>query len=71
MTDIQEICRQLKPIIGDKADRYWLTYLTEDQDGKRDVDTAIRLLAVRQLGAAVDDVDFCRVFRKYKRIFCS
>ncbi|MFZ1684106.1 MAG: DUF87 domain-containing protein, partial [Candidatus Zixiibacteriota bacterium] len=55
MTDIQEICRQLKPIIGEKADRYWLTYLTEDQDGKRDVDTAIRLLAVRYLGAAVDD----------------
>lgn len=55
MTDIQEICRQLKPIIGDQADRYWLTYLAEDQDGKRDVDTAIRLLAIRHLGAGVDD----------------
>jgi len=53
--EIQEICRQLKPIIGTKADRYWLAYLTEDQDGKRDIDMAIRLLAVRHLGLAVDN----------------
>ena len=53
--EIQEICRQLKPIIGTKADRYWLAYLTEDQDGKRNIDIAIRLLAVKHLGLAVDN----------------
>ena len=53
--EIQEICRQLKPIIGTKADRYWLAYLTEDQDGKRDIDMAVRLLAVKHLGLAVDN----------------
>jgi hypothetical protein len=52
--EIQEICRQLKPIIGERANRYWLAYLTEEQDGKRDIETAIRLLAVKHLGLSVD-----------------
>lgn len=53
--EIQEICRQLKPIIGERANRYWLAYLTEEQDGKRDMETAIRLLAVKHLGLSVDN----------------
>jgi hypothetical protein len=53
--EIQEICRQLKPIIGERANRYWLAYLIEEQDGKRDIETAIRLLAVKHLGLSVDN----------------
>ena len=52
--DVQELCRQLKPLIGKKADQYYLAYLTEDQEGRRDIEAAIRLMAVKRLGSTVD-----------------
>ena len=53
--EIQEICRQLKPILGRKADQYWLAYLTEDQEGRREVEAAIRLIAVKHLGLNLEN----------------
>lgn len=53
--EVQEICRKLKPIIGEKANRYWLVYLTEDQEGKREIETALKLMAVKHLGSTIDD----------------
>ena len=37
MVDVYEICKKLKPLIGQQADRYWLAYLAEDSDGKREI----------------------------------
>lgn len=53
--DVQEICRQLKSILGRKADQYWIAYLTEDQEGKRELEAAIRLIAVKHLGLNLDN----------------
>jgi hypothetical protein len=53
--EVQEICRKLKPVIGDKADRYWLAYLTENKDGKQDIEIALNLLALKHLGNDIDD----------------
>jgi len=51
----QEICRKLKPIIGEKADRYWLAYLAEDAQGKRDMEMVLSLMAAKLLGNNLDD----------------
>jgi len=53
--EVQEICRKLKPIIGDKAERYWLTYLAEDHEGKKDIEIALQLMAVKHLGSGIGD----------------
>ena len=51
--NVQELCRQLKPIIGVQADRYWLAYLSEDATGKQEMEIALQLLAARHIGADV------------------
>lgn len=47
----QELCRQLKPVLGAKVDRLWKAYLAEsDPDGKADIDQTLELLAAKHLG---------------------
>jgi DNA helicase HerA-like ATPase len=50
MVDVQTICQKLKPLIGQKADRYWLAYLAEDTDGKKEIADTLQLLALKILG---------------------
>ena len=50
MVDVYEICKKLKPLIGQQADRYWLAYLAEDSDGKREIADTLQLRAVQLLG---------------------
>jgi len=35
--DVREMCRKLKPVIGQKADRLWIMYLAEDEKGRREL----------------------------------
>lgn len=53
--EVQEICRKLKPILGAKADRYWLAYLSEDADGKRELEIILNMLMARHLGSDVEN----------------
>lgn len=53
--DVQELCRTLKPIIGAKADQYWIAYLAEDYKGKQELESALRLMAARMLGSDVEN----------------
>jgi len=51
MTKVQELCRQLKPVLGKKIDRLWSAYLAEsDTDGKADKEQTLELLAAKHLG---------------------
>lgn len=52
--EIRELCRKLKPVIGSRADQYWLAYLAEDGDGKRELETALQLLALQCFGNDVE-----------------
>ena len=52
--DVQELCRNLKPIIGERAEHYWTAYLAEDSKGKQDIETALQLLAVKTLGHSLE-----------------
>lgn len=54
---VQELCRKLKPIIGDKADRYWLAYLSQDHRGKQEIEIALNMLAAKRLGTDVSTPD--------------
>ncbi len=53
--DILAICRQLKPIIGRKADQLWRYYITSESPSQRfEANTIIRQLGFRHLGGTVD-----------------
>jgi hypothetical protein len=47
--DIEELCRRLKPVIGDNADKLWYMYLAEDEKGKRDIALDIEIIAEKLL----------------------
>ncbi len=50
MTRVQELCRKLKPILGNRIDRLWNVYLAEsDADGKADIEQTLELLALKNL----------------------
>jgi energy-coupling factor transporter ATP-binding protein EcfA2 len=51
MTRVQELCRNLKPVLGKKIDGLWLAYLAEsDAEGKADIEQTLELLAAKHLG---------------------
>ena len=33
--EIEELCKKLKPVIGDDADKLWYMYLAEDNNGRK------------------------------------
>ena len=47
--DIEGICRKLKPIIGEKADRLWHMYLAEDFKDRKTIETEIEICAEKYL----------------------
>jgi energy-coupling factor transporter ATP-binding protein EcfA2 len=55
ITRAQELCRQLKPVLGTKIDRLWSAYLTEsDPGGKADIEQTLELLAAKHLGKSYE-----------------
>lgn len=55
-TELRDICRKLKPILGARADALWLAYLTaETPDSKREAEVLIHLFSTRYLSPHVDD----------------
>jgi hypothetical protein len=53
--EVQDLCRKLKPVIGTRADAYWLAYLSEDWKGKQEIETALQLLTAQLLGSDVEN----------------
>jgi hypothetical protein len=47
--DVREMCRKLKPVMGQKADRLWIMYLAEDEKGRRELAADIQLIAEKFL----------------------
>lgn len=44
---VRELCRQLRPIVGPRADRIWLAFVAEDEDGKKQIHEYLELLAAQ------------------------
>lgn len=48
---VQELCRQLAPVLGTKIDGLWTAYLAEsDPAGRADIEQVLELLAAKHLG---------------------
>jgi hypothetical protein len=47
--DVEETCKKLKPVIGERADRLWHMYLAEDDKGRRDLSLDIEIMAEKLL----------------------
>ena len=45
--DTEELCARLKPIYGEKIDRLWAAYLTEDRDGRNEIEMVLNVLYAR------------------------
>ncbi len=54
VTKVQEMCRRLKPILGNKADTLWVAYLTEDYEGRREIENMLEILSLQSLNQRVD-----------------
>jgi len=54
--DVQQTLRKLKPMIGQKAEQFWLAYLSEDRIGKAEMETMLGLWANKLLGNNIDTV---------------
>ena len=50
ITRAAELCRKLKPVLGEKVDRLYRAYLAGDMDDKSDIEQTLELLAARHLG---------------------
>ena len=53
-SDVKELCKKLKPVLGKKIDALWRSYITEDADGKREVETILNILAAKTLNESYD-----------------
>jgi hypothetical protein len=52
---VRELCRKLKPILGPQAERIWLLYLAEDDEGKKQVEEYVELLTNQYLAGSLDE----------------
>ena len=55
--EVHEVLRKLRPILGQRVERYWLAYLSEDHEGRQELETAFRLMAAKYLGSEVETLD--------------
>lgn len=54
-SEIQRLCRSLKPVLGEQAEALWLAYLAEDDKGKREFEEFLPLLSAKLLGKTLED----------------
>ena len=47
--DVEELCKKLKPVIGDEADKLWHMYLVEDDKGRREFALDLEIIAEKLL----------------------
>ncbi len=54
---VKDLCRRLKPIIGESAEKAWMAFLVEDETGKEHIQSYLELLAAQHLNARLDADD--------------
>ena len=47
--DVEEVCKKLKPIINDEAEKLWYMYLAEDDKGRKNLALDIEIIAEKLL----------------------
>ena len=51
---VRDLCRQLKPVIGDQAERIWMAYVAEEEAGKAQIQDYLELLAAQKFHSQLD-----------------
>jgi hypothetical protein len=51
---IRQLCRKLRPILGDNMNQVFEAYCAEDTDGKQQIETYLELLSAKHLPASLD-----------------
>lgn len=52
---VKELCRRLKPVIGEQAERIWMGYVAEDETGKAQLLDYLEILAAQKFNATLDE----------------
>lgn len=55
--NVRQLCRRLKPILGNKMNQVFEAYCAEDAEGKQQVETYLELLSAKHLPANLDSSD--------------
>lgn len=53
---IRQLCRRLKPILGDRMNQVFEAYCAEDAEGKQQIETYLELLSSKHLPANLDNI---------------
>lgn len=51
---VRELCQQLKPILGEQAQRIWLAYIAETEEGREQIAEYLELLAAQHFQQSLD-----------------
>jgi hypothetical protein len=52
---VRQLCRSLRPILGDKMNEVFQAYCTEDADGKQQIEAYLGLLSAKYLPSTLDN----------------
>jgi hypothetical protein len=53
---VRELCQKLKPILGEKVQQLFAAYCAEDEDGKKQIESYLEVLAAKHLFSGVDSI---------------
>ena len=51
---VRDLCRKLKPVIGEQADRIWMAYVVEDETGKSQLLDYLEILSAKHFQDSLD-----------------
>ena len=53
---VRELCQKLKPIFGEKMQQLFAAYCAEDDEGKKQIESYLEVLAAKHLFSGVDSI---------------
>jgi len=56
MARVRDLCRRMRPLIGERADRLFTAYTLEDDEGRKQLEFYLEALAAKHLGSGLDSV---------------
>jgi hypothetical protein len=54
-TQVRDLCRRLKPVIGEQADRAWMAYVAEDEEGKAQLFDYLEILVAQHFHGSLEN----------------
>jgi hypothetical protein len=56
MARVRDLCRRMRPLIGERADRLFTAYTLENDEGRKQLEFYLEALAAKHLGSGLDSV---------------